>query len=97
MPFSVCLNKVYYVNLSTVVLVLPSEVFIHPLGMSSRRAIGLVCAPKPDKTPITQRHTAAAGFYFAKSRYDCGLACLTPYGAPEEGMGARLQGTKNKA
>ena len=40
---------------------------------------------KPYKTPITWQRaaTAAALFYFAKSRSDQGLAGLTFYGAPE--------------
>ena len=33
MAFSVCLNKMYYVNLSTLASELPSEAFVHPLGM----------------------------------------------------------------
>ena len=35
-----------------------------------RDATGVACAPKPDKTPITQLSTSAATamFYFSKSR-----------------------------
>ena len=31
-------------------------------------ATGTACAPKPDKTPMTQQLAATAVFYFAKSR-----------------------------
>ena len=41
------------------------------------------CMPGLGKTTITVRHvaTAAAAFYFPKSRYEQGLAGLTPYSA----------------
>ena len=52
-----------------------------------RGATGAARAPKPEMTPITQWHAAAAAFFFAKPIKDhglAGLAGLTPYGASED-------------
>ena len=38
---------------------------------------------RPGKTTIVRWHASAAAFYFENSRYDHGLAGLTPYSATE--------------
>ena len=57
---------------------------------TSSSTAGTARTQRQAKATITLRRTITAAFYFAKSRQDRGLACLTPYGTADKGRTKRV-------